>query len=131
MRIVYRCSKGHPARPRLLDPPKRHRDLFEAFVQQSSKQFEQMRKILPPTRRKKHRPTLKEVAWYFPKARGTKRQLIPAPGKYPCEICAIAAYNKPCPKQDCCMPFAYWATQRVRDLVDQLDQFKYPLVDIE
>jgi len=45
---------------------------------------------------------------YFPKARGTRKKLVPPPRKKPCDLCAVAQYNKICERSRACAPMLYY-----------------------
>lgn len=64
-------------------------------------------------KRKGRRVTAVRFEPYFPLSRNSGKQLVLPPNVRPCERCAIAEYNKACGKQDRCMAYAFWATERV------------------
>ena len=55
---------------------------------------------------------------FHPRVRGSKRKLIPAPGKYPCDVCALAQYNRLCLEFMRCAPYLYYQMGIVEKLTN-------------
>lgn len=45
---------------------------------------------------------------FHPRARGLRRKLVPPPGKYPCDLCHHANFNKLCSESIRCAAFIYY-----------------------
>lgn len=67
-------------------PAKKHVKLYEEFLKKINK---------PET-------------LFHPRARGSRRKLIPPPRKYPCDFCQHAQLNKLCSESLRCSPFIYY-----------------------
>lgn len=115
MKIVYRCTCGRRVRPRMKSPPRKHEILYYDFVRQTIAGLPELPEFGKRYRRLV-RVTAKKHSWFIPHARGTKHDLVPPPGEYPCRLCANAEYNRHCAKQDACLPYAYWATTQAVNL---------------
>lgn len=115
MKIIYKCACGRRVRPRMKSPPRKHEILYYTFVRQTIEGLPDLPEFGKRYRRLV-RVTAKKHNWFIPRARGTKHDLVPPPGVFPCALCADAAYNRGCPKQDDCLPYAYWATTQAVDL---------------
>jgi hypothetical protein len=109
MKIIYQCSCGRRVRPRMKEPPRTHEVLYYEFVNRALGGIPGLPEYGKRYRRLV-RVTAKKHNWFIPIARGTKHDLVPPPGSYPCDLCANASYNQLCAKQDDCLPYAYWAT---------------------
>lgn len=81
--------------------PKKHIKLYEKFLSGLHHVLSESERVKPIDGEEP--PTIFE-----PRARGSKRKLIPPPGKYPCDLCASAQYNKLCSESTRCGPFIYY-----------------------
>jgi len=77
------------------DAPKKHVEKFDRFIELVEGTLAEGEKF------------------FFPRARGSRKKLIPPPRKNPCELCATARYNKLCPKARTCAPMLYFTMARV------------------
>ena len=88
------------------------RAAFDTFVQQHIEaQGRIPDKLTKP--RKGRRVTYRKFDPYLPRARGKRSKLIPIPGKFPCDDCADARFNRACAKLHECMCYAFWGVTRV------------------
>lgn len=82
-------------------PAKKHVKLYEKFLREVHHVLSESGRVKPEN--------AEEVPGLFhPRARGSKRKLIPPPGKYPCDLCQHAQMNKLCSESSRCACFIYY-----------------------
>ena len=82
-------------------PAKKHIELYAKFRSQ-------LHHVLSESKRIKPKDGEEPPTVFEPRARGTRRKLVPPPRKYPCDFCAHAQYNKLCSESMRCGPFIYY-----------------------